>query len=264
MSNLCKTAWLSTALVFNASSIASDFSALDQALPSNIDAASIAPVFDFDSDSCLPSAGISRDGQINGGLNITGSMTGGCRSTDFLNSSNTVHRYVCQDNTGIEYCAQMYALYFEKDQMTLVGIGGHRHDWEFAVIWTTDGVITHASVSAHGDVDTQAFIDVPSENGHLKVVYHKEGAGTHVLRFASSNENAENPYGYFVTPIITSWYVLSGDSLSNSAMRSALNAADYGSANLSVSDNHFLNNLAESKPDSYPAFTAADLVAAAE
>ncbi len=264
MSVLYKLVCLSFILTMVVPSKASDFLALDEALPSASDASSIAPVFDFDSDSCLPSAGISRDGEINGGLAITGSITGSCRSSDFLDTSNTLHRYACQESNGALYCGHMYALYFEKDQMTLVGIGGHRHDWEFAVIWTTDGVITHASVSAHGDVDTEAFADVPSENDHLKVVYHKDGVGTHVFRFAKTDEDAENPYGYFVTPTIASWYVLTGDNISNSTMRELMNEADYGNANLSVSDDHFLDNLTEAKPSSYPDFSESDVTASAE
>lgn len=41
---------------------ADNFSKLDQALPSGINALAIAPVFDFDSDGCLPSAGLAEVG----------------------------------------------------------------------------------------------------------------------------------------------------------------------------------------------------------
>src|SRR5262245_61754359 len=60
---------------------ANDFPRLDEALPLTIDISSNDPVFDFDTDGCLPSAGISRSGQQNGGLKPTGSITGGCRAS---------------------------------------------------------------------------------------------------------------------------------------------------------------------------------------
>ncbi len=233
---------------------ADDFAALDQALPTEIDAESIAPVFDFDTDGCLPSAGISRDGDKNGGLKPSGSIGGSCRSSNFLETSNTLHRYTCVDQDGSSYCGHLYALYFEKDQI-IDGIeSGHRHDWEFATIYTTDGIITHGSYSTHGDVVTAEADELPFENGHLQVVYHKDGVSTHVLRFAKTDESAENPYAAFVTPRVSSWFELTGDGIDNATMRGYLNSFDYGSANLPVSDANFLNNLNEGKPSSYPSF----------
>lgn len=243
------------ALLSPASVLADDFARLDAALPTAIDAHSISPVFDFDTDGCLPSAGVSRTGQKNGGLKSTGSLGGSCRSSDFLNGSNTFHRYACLNAAGNTHCGHVYALYFEKDQL-LAGIeSGHRHDWEFAVNFTTNGTITHGSFSSHGDVVTTAVAGLPFENGHLKIVYHKDGAGTHVFRFAMANEIAENAYGYWVTPEIVSWYHFTGDGISNLTLRNALNGFDYGGANMPVTDSHFLSNLNEAKPATYPEFT---------
>ena len=45
---------LALALVSATLVTASDFPRLDEALPGDIDVVSIAPVFDFDSDGCLP------------------------------------------------------------------------------------------------------------------------------------------------------------------------------------------------------------------
>ena len=45
---------------------------LDIALPAYEDISTTHPVFDFDGDGCLPSAGIGRDGAMNGGLNTSG------------------------------------------------------------------------------------------------------------------------------------------------------------------------------------------------
>lgn len=244
---LCAVAWTLA--------LASDFESLDEALPGNVDAASIAPVFDFDTNGCLPSAGISRDGEQNGGLKPSGSLTGECRSDNFLDTSNTLHRYACINSSGSIYCGHFYALYFEKDQIVNGIESGHRHDWEYAAVWTLDGVITHGSYSAHGDLYTSEAADLAFEDTHLKIVYHKDGWTTHALRFSSEDEEAENPYGVFVTPQIASWYELHGDDLDNKNMRSLLNSFDYGSASLPITDGRFLSNLNEFKPETYPEFT---------
>ena len=241
---------------------ADDFAALDAAIPS-AQVANIAPVFDFDGDGCLPSAGISRSGQKNGGLKASfSSITAGCRSGNFLETSNTVHRAACKTHNGKEYCAHIYSLYFEKDQVSWFG-GGHRHDWEHATVWTIDGTVTHGSYSAHGDSFTKSASELPFENGHLKIVYHKDGILTHAFRFAKSVEAAENPYGYWVTPAITSWWEMYGDGLSNQQMRDKLTSFDYGSGNLPVKDSNFLNNINNFKPAGFPTFSSADTGATA-
>ena len=239
---------------------ADDFPALDSALPTQVDVAAVAPVFDFDGDGCLPSAGISRSGDQNGGLNPSGSLTGGCRSSNFLELSNTVHRYACAKSGGTTYCGHFYALYFEKDQILSGITSGHRHDWEYAAVWTADGVVTHGSYSAHGDLTTEDASSLEFDDGHLKIVYHKDGISTHAMRFANLGEIAENPYGAFVIPPIISWYEFTGSGWNNLVMRTLLNNYDYGSANLPMSDGNFLQNLNEFKPDSYPQFRNADVL----
>ena len=240
---------------------ADNFSKLDQALPSGINALAIAPVFDFDSDGCLPSAGFSRGGVQNGGLKPTGSLTGGCRWGNFLESSNTLHRYACLDSGGSRYCGSFYALYFLKDQVVGGLNTGHRHDWEHVAIWTKNGAVTHGSFSAHGKLTTEAAANIDKQGGRLKFVYHKDGALTHAFRFAKTNEQAENPYGNFVMPDIVSWYAMSGDGISNEELRNRLNAFDYGSASIPLKDSNFLTNLNNGRPAGYPEFTAASLTA---
>lgn len=237
---------------------ASDFARLDEALPAGINISATYPVFDFDTDGCLPSAGISRSGAQNGGLKPSGSITGGCRSGSFLQTSNTLHRHACVTSGSDVYCGHFYALYFLKDQATALG-GGHRHDWEHAAIWTKNGVVTHGGYSAHGTLYNAAVASLPMQNGHMKIVYHKDGVSTHALRFASSGEVAENPYGSFVTPSITSWTSMKGDGVSNAQMRANLNAFDYGSATIPMKDSNFLGNLNTSRPSGYPSFTSASI-----
>jgi hypothetical protein len=237
---------------------ADHFARLDQALPANIDIRSNHPVFDFDTDGCLPSAGISREGKQNGGLNPSGSIAGGCRAPAFLDSSNTLHRHACVQSGADTYCGHFYALYFLKDQISALG-GGHRHDWEHAAVWTKNGVVTHGGYSAHGKLINAAASSLPMESGHLKIVYHKDGVSTHALRFAGSGEVAENTYGRFVTPQIISWQTLKGDGVSNATMRERLNSFNYGSASIPMKDSNFLNNLNTYRPAGYPAFTQASI-----
>ena len=245
-------------LLLASAAMANDFYRLDTALPTNVDIRANYPVFDFDTDGCLPSAGISRQGQQNGGLNPSGSITGGCRSSSFLDTSNTLHRHACIVSGGDVYCGHFYALYFLKDQVSALG-GGHRHDWEHAAIWTKNGVVTHGGYSAHGKLYNQEIGTLDQQNGHMKIVYHKDGALTHCMRFANAGEVAENPYGQFVTPNIISWQTLWGDGLSNAQMRAKLDAFDYGSAIIPLRDDNFLGNLNTYKPSSYPTFTTSSL-----
>ena len=237
---------------------ADDFARLSEALPTNVDIRASVPVFDFDTDGCLPSAGISRLGQQNGGLSPTGSITGGCRSSTFLNTSNTLHRQACIRSGSDIYCGHFYALYFLKDQTTALG-GGHRHDWEHAAIWTKNGVVTHGGYSAHGKLYNADISTLDKQAGHMKIVYHKDGLLTHCMRFAKPGEVAENGYGTFVTPAVISWTALWGDGVSNAQMRAKLNTFDYGSGTIPMRDDNFVNNLNTYKPSTYPTFTAASL-----
>jgi len=249
--------------VISGQTYAEDFARLDKALPASgiIDSKSTHPAFDYDTDGCLPSAGISRNGDKNGGLSPSGSITGGCRTSNFNMSSNTLHRYACTDSGNDEFCVHFYALYFEKDQATWFG-GGHRHDWEYVAIWTKNGETTHASYSAHGDLYTAEADGLEKRDGtRIKFVYHKDGVLTHAMRFASAGEVAENPYGDFFAPVIVSWYEVTGDGIANEEMRSLLNAYDYGSATIPLKDGKFLNNINENLPSGYPTFTIEDVEA---
>lgn len=250
-----------TGCLLSVNTLASDFAKLDEALPSNGIINNLEPVFDYDGDGCLPSAGISRAGQKNAGLRTSGRITGDCRSGNFLLTSNTLHRYVCKTVSNDQYCGHFYSLYFEKDQVMNWFGGGHRHDWEHAAVWTKNGVVTHGSYSAHGNLYTKPAAELPFQDGHLKIVYHKDGGLTHAFRFAKTDEYAENPYGSFMTPTIISWYALEGDGVSNAEMRNKLNTYDYGSATIPMKDSNFLNNLNNNLPSGYPAFSSADVAA---
>ncbi|MBQ4860977.1 NPP1 family protein [Pseudoalteromonas sp. MMG013] len=240
-------------------SIANDFVALAEALPEDYVINNTEPVFDFDTDGCLPSSGISQEGIKNTGLKTSQGLGTNCRALSFLNTSNTFHRYACHETVNGKFCGHFYALYFKKDQIFPFFGGGHRHDWEYAAIWTHDSVVTHGSYSAHGKLVTKIANELPFENGHLKIVYHKDGILTHALRFAKNTEYAENEYNRFVTPPIVSWYEIQSDGLDNTAFRERLNRFDYGSATLPIKDSRFLTNLNKFKPAHYPDFAQSDL-----
>lgn len=241
---------------------ATDYPALDEAYSSISDTTAViqidaySPVFDFDDDGCLPAAAISRSGEQNSGLSTSGTITGGCRTNNFLDESNTYHRYVIQVENGVEYSAHAYELYFEKDQAVDYFGGGHRHDVETAIVYLTDRVPTHMAVSAHGDYTLQAWSDLDTVGTHPKVVYHKDGVTTHAFRHATDS-TAENPYGQWVLPEVVSWYEMTGDSVTNAEMITAFNNNDYGSASFKFKDSRFIDTINDSEalPDGYPTFT---------
>lgn len=258
-----KRALIYTLLVLSTSTVyADEFQKLSEALPSKISILGYEPIFDFDGDGCYPAAGISRAGNQNPGLKTSGAVNGHCHDAGFLDTSNTLHRYACINGSGGTYCAQVYDMYFEKDQAVAgSGLGGHKHDWETVAIWTLNGNITHASYSSHGKMYSKPFDQVARDGNHVKFVYHKDGGLTHCFRFASSSEPPENHYKRWVTPTITSWYELSGDSLSNQTMRNKLNSFNYGSASIKVKDGSYLTFLNDWKPSNYPTFTQASIEA---
>ena len=69
ISSVCfSLALLILGIATNTAVQAEDFEALDAAVPRGGNTEMYAPAFDFDTDGCLPSAGISREGTQNSGL----------------------------------------------------------------------------------------------------------------------------------------------------------------------------------------------------
>ncbi|CAK4755102.1 unnamed protein product, partial [Aphanomyces euteiches] len=134
------------------------------------------------------------------------------------------------------------------DQLFPLIESGHRHDVEQVAVWTINGVVMHGSYSKHGGMVTAPENEIPNQDGHLKFVYHKDGANTRCFRFAKTDEVAENPVGTFVLPTVASWYSMKGDGLDNANLRNKLNTYDYGLASLPTKDRAFLSNLNKFKP----------------
>lgn len=201
------------------------------------------PVYDYDTDSCYPAAAVDAGGNLNGGLNPSGSITGGCRTANHLNNDNSYSRAKC--NQG--WCGIIYASYFEKDQATVFG-GGHRHDWESVVVWVQQGASrpSYVSTSAHGGYTTYAASSVAwwdTAQTHPKIVYHKDGVSTHAFRLAGASEAPENDTGQWHFEDLVGW-----DQFPSTAIRDAVVNKDWGSANFPLKDGNFENNLNKAKP----------------
>lgn len=213
-------------------------------LPANATAfqRTFQPFFDYDGDGCLPVAAIDGSGRLNGGLKDTGPVTGGCRS-NHLGKANTYSRSKC--NHG--WCAISYTLYFEKDMSCADCTStSHRHEWEGVVCWVPEGKSTPAfvSVSRHGDYEIKSWNNVPAKSGsRVMAIYHKDGVGTHNMRFARAGEQPEAwGSGRWDEPALVGWDKLQG------GLRDKLNYADWGDANFPLRDARFATELSRAMP----------------
>lgn len=199
------------------------------------------PALDYDTDGCYSTSAIGPDGTLNPGLRPTGALNGACRDAADLANTNTYVRARCNTNG---WCAHLYGLYFEKDQAVPgpFAIGGHRHDWEHTVVWVYENQVRYVSVSAHGEYLTYPAAAVAFEGTHPKVVYHKDGIGTHALRLAGRDEQPENHRGSWQYPPPVSW------DLFPPGVRDILTGADFGSATLAIRDGIFEQNLDRARP----------------
>ncbi|PZT70250.1 hypothetical protein DN402_32320 [Streptomyces sp. SW4] len=216
------------------------------ALPGNADAAERAyqPAFDYDTDGCYPSPAIGPDGTVNAGLKPAGALDGDCRDAADLDNANTYARSAC--NNG--WCAYLYGLYFEKDQaLPGTGLGGHRHDWEHVAVWVRDGVVEYVSTSEHGSFAVHPRSAVRFDGTHPKVVYHKDGIGTHCFRPAGAgDEPPENHEGDWQYPALVGWNGFPA------GLREKLSAHDFGSARFGLADGAFAAHLASAEPPGLP------------
>lgn len=228
-------------------------------LPENApsDAKQWAIIFDFDGDSCYPAPAVFADGQPNPGLALGGKITGSCRNVEQLSYANTYCRMSSQVVGRDRFSVYMYALYFEKDQSTEAGAisAGHRHDWEYALVWIKNGKLTHASRSAHGDLKTEPVEKLsfdPGMENHVKISYHKSGVSTHSFRFAHSNEKPQNARNQWFTPTLVTWDMMKSDYVTNKELKEKFNQHSFGEANCSFNDRNFLDRIRKNPPNDYP------------
>lgn len=204
------------------------------------------PAYDYDTDGCYATPAIGPDGAIAEGLKLGGDVNGNCRDLSDLDSTNSYARSKC-DN---DWCAVMYASYFEKDQAALGGgSAGHRHDWEHVVVWVHNDQAEYVSTSEHGGFKVHKSADLPFEDTHPKVVYHKDGVSTHCFRAAKNDggdEPPENHKGAWQYPTLVGW-----DGYPE-GLRDKLTQADFGSATLGIKDDQFNGHLEKAKPSEIP------------
>ncbi|KAG5991385.1 hypothetical protein E4U43_004040, partial [Claviceps pusilla] len=217
---------------------------------SSSDAMHYQPVLDYDGDSCYNVPAIDAQGNVASGLRAayTTNISGGCRDPKHLDNQNVYVRSRC--NNG--WCAYMYEHYFEKD-VGLEHVGGvasgHRHEWEniVVVVKQGEGFPRLVAVSAHDGYITHR----PSEHhplrtrfqaAHPKVVYHKNGAGTHSFRFATlDDENLENDKHRWVRGALVEW-----DAFPSTEIRDRMVRAFVGTGcEPKISDAHFAKYLAK-------------------
>nr|WP_308128374.1 NPP1 family protein [Frankia sp. CiP3] len=172
------------------------------------------------------------------GLNPSGSLSGSCHDRSDLDNTNGYSRYYCSNG----WCAIIYDLYFEKDQLTFAGIG-HTHDWEHVVIWTQNKQAKYVATSAHGKFNIYPASQIRWISTHPKIVYHKDGAGTHSFRPATSgDEPPENAYHTWRFPDLVGWNGYPA------GVRDKLSAANWGKAVFGLKNSQFLKNLMQAKP----------------
>lgn len=217
-----------------------------QALPQNADSIeqTYSPAYDYDGDGCYATAAIAPDGTLNPGLSLGGDVNGHCHDQAQLDAANTYSREKCNN----DWCAVVYASYFEKDQATLGPAAiGHTHDWEHVVVWISGDQVRYVSVSQHSGYQVADASAVRFDGTHPKIVYHKDGVSTHDFRFASENdEPPENATGGWFYPPLVGWNGYPD------GLRDKLVAADFGSATIKITDSTFNSALANSMPDGIP------------
>jgi hypothetical protein len=198
--------------------------------------------FDFDTDSCYNAPAVGPDGSINGGRDpgdAVDSPSQNCRDASYLDANNVYVRTRC--NNG--WCAHLYGYYMEVDAKSTCS--GHRHDWEHVVVWTEGDAARYVAASAHGGYDVRAFDDVQQDNGHAKIVYHRDGSSTHAMRFAKddgTDEPPENDAGVWFYGGLVSYY-----GFPSNEIRDAMMGNDWGSGKIDFSDARIADALEAAK-----------------
>jgi hypothetical protein len=99
------------------------------------------------------------------------------------------------------------------------------------------------SVSQHSAYQVSAASGVRFDGTHPKIVYHKDGIGSHDFRFANTNdEPAENATGNWFYPRLVGWNGYPA------GLKDKLLAADFGSATLKIRDSDFNYALSIAEP----------------
>ncbi|TMW58389.1 hypothetical protein Poli38472_009948 [Pythium oligandrum] len=210
----------------------------------------------MDNDSCYPAAVVGSKGEVNKGIDPPRSEVSDCQNPNFLEHSNTYHRYACTARGGVKFCGHIFAYYFEKET---VGYK-HAHDFQYVIIWTEGDRVTYVSAMSHLEADTKSIndSDVAKEGTNVKFVLHTEGSSRHAIRFAGRSKDRveENKKGFFVLPDVVSWYTMTCEGSDNAKLRATMNTLGFSSSRSTnpISDGVFLKNLNNARPKHFPEF----------
>ncbi|KAK7753100.1 hypothetical protein SLS62_005050 [Diatrype stigma] len=172
---------------------------------------------------CQSYPAVDAEGNTSGGLQDTGSSTGGCRD------GSKGQTYVrAKERNG--QLAIMYAWYMPKDMPNDgISTGAHRHDWENVVVFVDSAEsaqLVSAAASGHGSYKKT---DAPQREGDRpKVEYFTNFPTNHELQFTDTLGN---------DLALVDW-----DAIPQPA-RDGLTAADFGSATVPFKDDTFDGNL---------------------
>ncbi|RFN54288.1 hypothetical protein FIE12Z_1414 [Fusarium flagelliforme] len=134
-------------------------------------------------DGCQPYTAVTTNGDVSGGLQDSGSKTGGCKDT---RKGQTYARAAMHNGK----LAIMYAWYWPKDQPADGNlVSGHRHDWENVVVFIDNyqspgATLYAAAASGHGSYKKTK---TPQRNGNnVMAEYFTSGGKNHELQFKTS------------------------------------------------------------------------------
>lgn len=106
------------------------------------------PRFVFSPNTCMPAPVIDQEFRLSAGLPHTREVDGDCLPIGRAN-------IYTQTLIIAEHTALAYALYFPKDGAAPFGVGGHRHDWEYVIVWTKNAMVTAVTFHQHNGWYTQ-------------------------------------------------------------------------------------------------------------
>ncbi|KAE8377999.1 necrosis inducing protein [Aspergillus bertholletiae] len=176
---------------------------------------------------CQSYPAVAANGDVSGGLQDTGSATGGCR--DQSKGQTYVRGGWHNGRYGI-----MYAWYMPKDMPNSgVSTGAHRHDWENVVIWIDNPAVANPTLlggAASGHGSYKKTNNPSRQDTRAKVEYFTNFPTNHELQFT-------NTLGRDL-PLIA-W-----ESLPEAARR-GLEDANFKDATVPFKDSTFAGNLAK-------------------
>ncbi|CAP61351.1 uncharacterized protein PODANS_3_10530 [Podospora anserina S mat+] len=206
------------------------------------------PVIDFDKDGCYYTSAVDRSSNLNPGLGTGGCPHHNCRELNRLENNNVYSRMRC--NNG--WCAIMYEYYFEKDLWACGS--GHRHEWENIIVFVQNDRPRRVSGARHGTHDRATNSFRVKDDTRVKMVYHKEGAGTHNFRTANAGDDKiENHTGQWFLGRLVGWNHWPSVAMRNKVL-DGKNWSKDGGIRPKLGDRDFADNLRQAAGNSVPGF----------